>query len=882
MGLSMKKFIVFLLPILLVLSFFPIPQVLAEEFDSNSTNQEVTANVGVNDAVYDIYVTLGTLPTLYAGLNTFTTDNKSYMWYARTGTLDPTYLPKNVELYYPTFGIDEVIYKFIDKVKELYESNPNAKFNLYTDDLRVQFMLQMFTANKVPESSYKVHLLSDGTATYVHFRELFKDKDTYSLWKQIAENYEDIYNRISAGEENVIKMGGDYIEMYKSMYYASQKNNVEYWMQFPELLTSDDPEITNEVLKMNTVKKSPLDIYNSLSAEKKLAFIRAVGVDKALFDSLFNASDKPNLIISGTSLGGEKNSFETVVKQIVADYGNEFDLFFKPHPIWDPITNDQLKSLHRKEFLEDLGIKILPAQLPMEALMWAYPDVKIGGYSSTLYMSTAKEQSIFFIADSKDSLTAPLPELYDLGYFGNAKFYKISADSNADQENTDATISKINVISNGTNLDLTVTESVYTANVANNVDKLQLLIIPSNNNATVIVQKDNEQIEGSSTNGVFQTNYIPLQVGKNEIIIKVVAADGKTSITYSLIINREETSDSGSVFFGGGSSTSPPTSTSIIIEPGVSVSKNLGEEVVLYIPKGTFDQETTLRIEKLAGSGQSIPTDRALLSHVYELTKDTSESANQPFKLTLAFDKTKLGPNQVPSIFYYDEKNKEWIALDGSVEGDKISADVSLFTKYAVLGVKKDSLTGNENPSSETLIDITGHWAEEKINEAYAKGIISGYPDNTFRPDQTVSREEFAVMLDSALHLAGDGATLSFSDQEKIGEWAKPAVARMITAGILEGYEDGTFKPNSQLNRTEMTVMIMRALNMSIQSGVASSSYTDDAEIPFWAKGYIAAATSQGIINGRDGKRFAPNELATRAEAIVMILRALDYQNNTK
>jgi hypothetical protein len=303
---------------------------------------------------------------------------------------------------------------------------------------------------------------------------------------------------------------------------------------------------------------------------------------------------------------------------------------------------------------------------------------------------------------------------------------------------------------------------------------------------------------------------------------------------------------------------------------------------VLYIPKGTFDQETTLRIEKLAGSGQSIPTDRALLSHVYELTKDTSESANQPFKLTLAFDKTKLGPNQVPSIFYYDEKNKEWIALDGSVEGDKISADVSLFTKYAVLGVKKDSLTGNENPSSETLIDITGHWAEEKINEAYAKGIISGYPDNTFRPDQTVSREEFAVMLDSALHLAGDGATLSFSDQEKIGEWAKPAVARMITAGILEGYEDGTFKPNSQLNRTEMTVMIMRALNMSIQSGVASSSYTDDAEIPFWAKGYIAAATSQGIINGRDGKRFAPNELATRAEAIVMILRALDYQNNTK
>lgn len=72
-----------------------------------------------------------------------------------------------------------------------------------------------------------------------------------------------------------------------------------------------------------------------------------------------------------------------------------------------------------------------------------------------------------------------------------------------------------------------------------------------------------------------------------------------------------------------------------------------------------------------------------------------------------------------------------------------------------------------------------------------------------------------------------------------------------------------------------MAAMIVRALGVEVPAGEAKS-FADDADIPAWAKGYVAAAVQEGIILGRDGNPFAPNAQATRAEAVVMLLRMLD------
>ncbi|MEK3782495.1 RCC1 domain-containing protein [Paenibacillus sp. FSL R5-0810] len=171
--------------------------------------------------------------------------------------------------------------------------------------------------------------------------------------------------------------------------------------------------------------------------------------------------------------------------------------------------------------------------------------------------------------------------------------------------------------------------------------------------------------------------------------------------------------------------------------------------------------------------------------------------------------------------------------------------------------------------------DIAGHWAESDIKRATAKWIVSGYPDFTFKPNNPVTRAEFTVMLAGVRKLEGDGSVLTFTDHDQIGAWAKQAVAQAVQAGIVVGYSDGSFRPNTRITRAEMAVMIARALQLELNAN-ALPGFADDETIPGWAKGAVEAIRKLGIVDGRSDNRFVPNETATRAEATVMLLRLLD------
>ncbi|WP_197029760.1 fibronectin type III domain-containing protein [Brevibacillus borstelensis] len=173
--------------------------------------------------------------------------------------------------------------------------------------------------------------------------------------------------------------------------------------------------------------------------------------------------------------------------------------------------------------------------------------------------------------------------------------------------------------------------------------------------------------------------------------------------------------------------------------------------------------------------------------------------------------------------------------------------------------------------------DLTGHWAESYIKRAAAKGIVSGYPDGAFKPNHPVTRAEFMMMLAGALQLEEEGATLTFSDQDQIGKWAMQSVAKGVQAGIVNGYGDGSFRPNTQITRAEMAVMIARALKLPHKAQI-KTGFADDEMIPEWAKGSVEAIRGRGITSGREGKKFVPGDTATRAEAATILLRMLDIQ----
>ena len=304
---------------------------------------------------------------------------------------------------------------------------------------------------------------------------------------------------------------------------------------------------------------------------------------------------------------------------------------------------------------------------------------------------------------------------------------------------------------------------------------------------------------------------------------------------------------------------------------------SLGNDVTIIIPAGASDKEMTITIEKVSDSQQLLTKGDLLASPVYEISKSVSENFKKQVTLIFAFGPSDLKDNQLPVVFYYDEAKREWAEIPGSkIEGNRIAVEVYHFTKFAVFAVDEAATVPAEPEIN--FSDIVGHWAEAYIKQAAGSAIVAGYPDGTFKPDRTVTRAEFTMMLVNTLKLQGAGATLTFTDTAKIGSWAYRAVAQAIQAGIVKGYEDGTFRPDAEITRAEMALMLANAAGLPIEAN-AATGFADDKDIPSWASSAVAAVKKFGLVEGRGSGVFAPDASTTRAEAATVLVRMLAQKN---
>ncbi|MFC4598741.1 InlB B-repeat-containing protein [Cohnella hongkongensis] len=306
---------------------------------------------------------------------------------------------------------------------------------------------------------------------------------------------------------------------------------------------------------------------------------------------------------------------------------------------------------------------------------------------------------------------------------------------------------------------------------------------------------------------------------------------------------------------------------------------SLGDDVTIVIPAGASDKEMILTIEKVTDTQRLLTEGDVPASPIYEILKNVSENFKKAVTLIFAFDPAKLKANQVPVVRFYDEAKKEWVEIaGGKIEGNRISVEVDHLTKFAVFA--KDKAAPEPAQPEIAFSDISGHWAEASIKKAVFNEMITGYPDGTFKPDHPVTRAEFTVMLAGALKLEGTGSALPFQDQDQIGSWAKRAAALAVQAGIVGGYGDGSFRPDARITRAEMASMIARALKVSLDTD-APTGFADDEDIPKWARGAVEAIRQLGIVRGRGDNKFVPNDTATRAEAVAMILSMLEERERS-
>jgi hypothetical protein len=119
------------------------------------------------------------------------------------------------------------------------------------------------------------------------------------------------------------------------------------------------------------------------------------------------------------------------------------------------------------------------------------------------------------------------------------------------------------------------------------------------------------------------------------------------------------------------------------------------------------------------------------------------------------------------------------------------------------------------------LSDIAGENSEEAVNVLTELGVVSGYPDGTYKPDNIVTRAEMAVIVVRALGLA-DYATGTSSFSDMGGHWSNPYVAYATSLGIIAGYPDGTFRPDKTVSYDEAATMLVAALGYNADSLVGT------------------------------------------------------------
>jgi len=356
-----------------------------------------------------------------------------------------------------------------------------------------------------------------------------------------------------------------------------------------------------------------------------------------------------------------------------------------------------------------------------------------------------------------------------------------------------------------------------------------------------------------------------------------VSADQMPDVTFKVtqVVKAASSGHSGSSL--------PPvqyetTDGKLNLPAGTFGSTSLDGTIVVTIPAGATDRELRLTVEKIADNWQYATAGTVLLSEVYEILKNYSGNFVKPVTISFKFDPGKLKNGQIPVIAYYDEQQKAWVELGGTIEGDIISVQVNHLTKFAVL------VKGNADVVVQPLValtDIAKHWAKAAIERGVQAGIVNGYPDGSFKPDQSITRAEFAVMLMNTLVQSGSAGNLAaktpaFTDWDRVGVWARAAVAEAVHSGILNGYSDGSFRPDARISRAEMAVMVARAMPASLEGTSVTPGFADDRNIPAWAQAAAAELRTRGIISGRTGNLFEPNATATRAEAITIILNLLD------
>ncbi|MDF5736213.1 MULTISPECIES: S-layer homology domain-containing protein [unclassified Nostoc] len=210
------------------------------------------------------------------------------------------------------------------------------------------------------------------------------------------------------------------------------------------------------------------------------------------------------------------------------------------------------------------------------------------------------------------------------------------------------------------------------------------------------------------------------------------------------------------------------------------------------------------------------------------------------------------------------------------------SRTAALMALSVTVGTVAPLITASPSLAQTTFSDVSSnYWAAQFIQPLSQRGVIAGFPDGSFRPEEPVTRAQFAAMVNKAFQKAQQRQAINFTDVPS-NYWASSAIQQAYTIGFLSGYPGNRFEPNQAIPREQVLVSLANGLTYTPNGNTESTLqyFNDASNIASYARSPIAAATEkQIVVNYPNVKFLNPTATATRAQVAAFIYQALVSSN---
>ncbi|MZQ74579.1 MAG: hypothetical protein GT589_00275 [Peptoclostridium sp.] len=265
--------------------------------------------------------------------------------------------------------------------------------------------------------------------------------------------------------------------------------------------------------------------------------------------------------------------------------------------------------------------------------------------------------------------------------------------------------------------------------------------------------------------------------------------------------------------------------------------------------------------DKTNGAVEKISVAKVVSFELYKTTQQGEKlKADSNFKssVRVEIDVKELSVDPDKTVLVHVKDDGSFDVVGGKIKNSKLSAKLKHFSSYAVV------------ERTVEIPDALSHWAKKSIGSMASKDVVRGYADGTFKPENSVTRAEFAKLVVTAMELDTESYEGGFGDLD--GHWAADYVQTAKNSGIINGYADGTFKPDGEITRAEMAAMLSRAVAGKAGS-VNLTQFADSHKIPAWASKGVEGAVAAELMKGDTNGKFNPEKLTTRAESATVVYR---------